>query len=69
MGEKGIDSNFIEIKNSTVTLFNQLSNTNKASGQAKISKIWAPVRLKLELLALRKKCEFFTSWYSKMYVF
>ena len=39
MGEKGIDSNFVEIKNSTVTLFNQLSSTNKVLSLAKISKI------------------------------
>ena len=57
-GEKGINSNFIEIKNSTVTLFNQLSSTNQASSQAAISKIQAPVRLKLELLVLRKKVNF-----------
>ena len=30
MGEKTIDSNFVEIKNSTVTLFNQLSSTDEA---------------------------------------
>ena len=34
-----IDSKFVEIKNSTVTLFNQLSSTNEASSQVKISKI------------------------------
>ena len=39
MGEKGIEGNFVEIKNSTVTLFNQLSSTNQALSQAKISKI------------------------------
>ena len=39
MREKGIDSNLVEIKNSTVTLFNKLSSTNKALSQVKISKI------------------------------
>ena len=37
MKEKGIDSNFVEIKNLTVTLFNQLSSTNQAPNQAEIS--------------------------------
>ena len=55
LGEKDIDSNFVEIKNSTATLLNQLSSTHEAPSQGKISKIWAPVRLKLELLVLRKK--------------
>ena len=39
MGEKAIDSNFVKIKNSIVTLFNQLSSINEAPRQAKISKI------------------------------
>ena len=39
MGEKAIDSNVVEIKNSTVILFNQLSSTNEAPSQAEVSKI------------------------------
>ena len=39
MRGKVIDSNFVEVKNSTVTLFNQLSRTNGAPSQAKIFKI------------------------------
>ena len=39
MEEKVIDSNFVEIENSTVTLFNQLSSTNQAPSQTKIAKI------------------------------
>ena len=30
VGEKGINSNFVEIKNSTVILFNRLLSTNQA---------------------------------------
>ena len=39
MGAKAVDSNVVEIKNSTVTLFKRLSSTNEAPSQAKISKI------------------------------
>ena len=39
MGELGIDRNFVEIKNSTVTLFNQLSSTNQAPNQVELSKM------------------------------
>ena len=62
MGEKGVDSNFVEITNSTVTLFNQLSSTNKHQVKPKFLKFRHQAEIK-------KKLEFFTSWYFKMYGF
>ena len=38
MGEKGIKSDFAEIKNSTVTLFNRLLTTNQAPSQVDVAK-------------------------------
>lgn len=38
MGEKGIKSDFAEIKNSRVTLFNRLSTTNQAPSQVDVAK-------------------------------
>ena len=65
-----MNSDFVEIKNATVNYLNDYKRqAYQAPSQVEIARFYATFRLKLELLVLRKECEYFTAWFSKMYVF
>ena len=65
-----MNSDFAEIKNGTVNyLTDYKRQAQQAPSQVEIAKFYATFRLKLELLVLRKECEYFTAWYPRMYVF